>query len=442
MWRRNRGIEHESAMRAGWASLPAPTARQRPRWWRSHSRRCCGCGTGVRWPPTGSRVTAPVCCCRSRGRCSRLICAGQRSIRRRPGLRTFSFATIRGRCGRSWSGPVERKGSTSSPGERCRSSRACSGITPRRRCLGSSKHFSGRQPVACPEIVQPSERGAGSRRWRGSTASGATSRRAASAPCRTRRSSAADRLGAFYPDLIDPATSAPFAVFHQRFSTNTTPSWERAQPFRMLCHNGEINTIDGNLAHLRAREGALGVGVREEELLRPVADPRGIGLGDPRRDRRAAHARGSGRGRWPGRTARGGDARCPPHGRGGHVEDPALVAFYRYHASVIEPWDGPAALVFTDGIGRRSGRTGSQRPAPDAVCLVCRWRLVVCASEAGVVDLAERGDVRRGALGPGGMLWRRSRARVRLQTDPLRQIARRRPYGRWVAAGRPARADP
>ena len=85
----------------------------------------------------------------------------------------------------------------------------------------------------------------------------------------------ADRLGAFYPDLIDPATSAPFAVFHQRFSTNTTPSWERAQPFRMLCHNGEINTIDGNLAHLRAREGALGVGVREEELLRPVADPRG-----------------------------------------------------------------------------------------------------------------------------------------------------------------------
>src|SRR6266545_851827 len=86
---------------------------------------------------------------------------------------------------------------------------------------------------------------------------------------------AADQLAAFYPDLSDPALAVPFAIFHQRYSTNTTPSWERAQPFRFLCHNGEINTLDGNEAWMRAREGNLGaaaVGLAPEELLRPVLD--------------------------------------------------------------------------------------------------------------------------------------------------------------------------
>ena len=69
---------------------------------------------------------------------------------------------------------------------------------------------------------------------------------------------AADQLAAFYPDLADPAFDVAFAVFHQRYSTNTAPSWERAQPFRFLCHNGEINTLDGNVAWMRAREGAPG----------------------------------------------------------------------------------------------------------------------------------------------------------------------------------------
>src|SRR5205807_247567 len=87
---------------------------------------------------------------------------------------------------------------------------------------------------------------------------------------------AADQLAAFYPDLRDPRLTAPFAIFHQRYSTNTAPSWERAQPFRMLCHNGEINTIQGNVNRMRAREGRLGAGLSDDEaLLVPVIDERG-----------------------------------------------------------------------------------------------------------------------------------------------------------------------
>ena len=87
---------------------------------------------------------------------------------------------------------------------------------------------------------------------------------------------AADRLAAFYPDLLDPDVEAPFVVFHQRYSTNTAPTWERAQPFRMLCHNGEINTIAGNANRMHARGGALGLATpAEEALFRPVIDDAG-----------------------------------------------------------------------------------------------------------------------------------------------------------------------
>ena len=94
---------------------------------------------------------------------------------------------------------------------------------------------------------------------------------------------AADRLAAFYPDLLDPDVEAPFIVFHQRYSTNTAPTWERAQPFRMLCHNGEINTIAGNANRMHAREGRLGLAtLAEEALFRPVIDDARIRLGHPR----------------------------------------------------------------------------------------------------------------------------------------------------------------
>ena len=246
---------------------------------------------------------------------------------------------------------------------------------------------------------------------------------------------AADQLAAFYPDLADPAFAIAFAVFHQRYSTNTTPSWERAQPFRFLCHNGEINTLDGNVAWMRAREGHLGAGELEEDLLRPVLDPDGSDSG--KLDNAVELlVRG-------GRDLRHALAMLVPAVEplpGDERQD--LRDFYRYHACLTEPWDGPAGLVFTDGhlVGAALDRNGL-RPM--------RWEatedgLVVCASEAGAVDTAGRGRVRRGRLGPGQMLCVDPERGLLTDGQIKDELAASRPWSAWVAehlravdAGRP-----
>ncbi|HET9559483.1 MAG TPA: glutamate synthase central domain-containing protein, partial [Actinomycetota bacterium] len=247
---------------------------------------------------------------------------------------------------------------------------------------------------------------------------------------------AADQLAAFYPDLADPAFAVAFAVFHQRYSTNTTPSWERAQPFRFLCHNGEINTLDGNVAWMRAREGHLGAGELDEDLLRPVLDPDGSDSG--KLDNAVELlVRG-------GRDLRHALAMLVPAVEplpGDDRQD--LRDFYRYHACLTEPWDGPAGLVFTDGhlVGAALDRNGL-RPM--------RWEatedgLVVCASEAGAVDTAGRGLVQRGRLGPGQMLCVDPERGLLTDGQIKDELAASRPWSAWVAehlravaAGQPA----
>jgi glutamate synthase domain-containing protein 2/glutamate synthase domain-containing protein 1/glutamate synthase domain-containing protein 3 len=230
---------------------------------------------------------------------------------------------------------------------------------------------------------------------------------------------AADQLAAFYPDLADPSLTAPFVVFHQRYSTNTTPSWERAQPFRFLCHNGEINTLDGNVAWMRAREGNLGAGgLAPEELLRPVLDPEGS---DSAKLDNAVELLVRG-----GRDPRHALAMLVPaaveHDR---EADPAVRDFYRYHACLTEPWDGPAGLVFTDGrlVGAALDRNGLRPMRYE----VCADGLVVCASEVGAVDTGGHGRVRRGRLGPGQMLC----------VDPERGLQEDAEIKAWLAAARP-----
>jgi glutamate synthase domain-containing protein 2/glutamate synthase domain-containing protein 1/glutamate synthase domain-containing protein 3 len=242
---------------------------------------------------------------------------------------------------------------------------------------------------------------------------------------------AADQLAAFYADLADPRLQAPFVVFHQRYSTNTMPSWERAQPFRFLCHNGEINTLDGNRAWMRAREGSLGAcdlagedGLDPEELLRPALDPDGS---DSAMLDNAVELLVRG-----GRDIRHALAMLVPAAVEQDPEAaPELRDFYRYHACLTEPWDGPAGLVFTDG--RRVGAALDRNGLRPLRYEVCEDGLVACASEVGAVDTSGHGTVRRGRLGPGQMLCVDPELGLQSDGDIKRALAWRRPWSAWLA---------
>jgi glutamate synthase domain-containing protein 2/glutamate synthase domain-containing protein 1/glutamate synthase domain-containing protein 3 len=237
-----------------------------------------------------------------------------------------------------------------------------------------------------------------------------------------------DRLADFYADLRDPRLEVAFAIFHQRFSTNTLPTWERAQPFRMLCHNGEINAIGGNENRMQARAvlGTEECGLGPEELFRPVVDA-------------AASDSGKLDAAVELLTRAGRDIRhvmamlIPDAWENVCDMDPAVRGFYEYHSALVEPWDGPAGLVFTDGIGVGAclDRNGL-RPL--------RWSvsengLVVCCSEAGAVDLSGTGMVRRGRLGPGQMIFVDPTRGVQLEDELKDRLAAAGPYARWASIG-------
>ena len=238
----------------------------------------------------------------------------------------------------------------------------------------------------------------------------------------------ADLLSSFWLDLADERFAAPFAVFHQRFSTNTLPTWERAQPFRMLCHNGEINALAGNINRMRARAvlGTEAAGLGPEELFHPVVD-----AADSDSGQLDSVVELLTRG---GRDVRHAVAMTIPEAWEGERDlDPAVRGFYRYHASLMEPWDGPAGVIFTDGlsVGAALDRNGL-RPLR---YFVCDDGLVVCCSEAGAVDVAGRGQVRRGRLGPGQMLFVDPGRGLMDDAQCKERLAAAGPYARWAADG-------
>ncbi len=229
---------------------------------------------------------------------------------------------------------------------------------------------------------------------------------------------AADHLADFYTDLADDRYEAAFTIFHQRFSTNTLPTWERAQPFRGLCHNGEINAIQGNQNRMLARAvlGTEAAGLGAEELFRPVLDPQ---TSDSGKLDEALELLVRG-----GRDVRHALAMLVPEAWEHAVDlDPEVRGFYRYHSALMEPWDGPAGLVFTDGVGVGAAldRNGL-RPLRYAIC---EDGLVVCSSEVGAVDVSGHGAVERGRLGPGHMLF----------VDPTRGVQRNEAVKTRLAAG-------
>ncbi|HET7487458.1 MAG TPA: glutamate synthase large subunit [Acidimicrobiales bacterium] len=240
---------------------------------------------------------------------------------------------------------------------------------------------------------------------------------------------AADLLGRFYQDLDDERFAAPFAVFHQRFSTNTLPTWERAQPFRTLCHNGEINAIAGNLNSMRSRAvlGTEAAGLGAEELFQPVLSPDDSDSGQLDSAVELV-VRG-------GRDIRHAVAMLVPEAWEGERDlDHEVRGFYRYHASLVEPWDGPAGLVFTDGVGVGAAldRNGL-RPLRYAICEDAG--LVACCSEAGAIDVSGHKRVTRGRLGPGQMLFVDPTRGVLLDRECKERLAAAAPYSRWAADG-------
>ena len=236
----------------------------------------------------------------------------------------------------------------------------------------------------------------------------------------------ATQIEKFYPDLSDLDFVSPFAIVHQRYSTNTFPSWELAHPFRAIAHNGEINAIKGNLNALAAREASLASPVFGDELSKvlPIAH---AGQSDSASLDNIFELLVA-----AGRDAPHAMMMLVPQAWGAKYHMGRDVrAFYEYHSALMEPWDGPAAVAFTDGIGLGAAldRNGL-RPA--------RWTLTkdglfVLASETGVLDIAP-GDVERhGRLKPGSLLWLDlEKHRLVEDTELKTHYARRLPYRRWV----------
>ena len=238
----------------------------------------------------------------------------------------------------------------------------------------------------------------------------------------------AGQVGSFYRDLGDPLTTSAIALVHQRFSTNTFPSWKLAHPYRFIAHNGEINTVRGNVNWMNARRRTM-----ESELLGADLDKM-----------------------WPIIPHGQSDTACldnaldllvaggyslahavmmliPEAWAGNPMMDPARKAFYEYHAALMEPWDGPAAVAFTDG--RQIGATLDRNGLRPARFCVTDDDHVVMASESGVLPIAEENIVRKWRLQPGKMLLiDMEQGRIIEDEEIKASLASAKPYAKWLEA--------
>lgn len=234
------------------------------------------------------------------------------------------------------------------------------------------------------------------------------------------------QLEPFYPDLSDPRFATKLAVVHSRFSTNTFPSWPLAQPFRTIAHNGEINTVKGNRNWMRARQSTLAhklLGDTPEELF-PICTP---GASDSASFDEVAELL------WlAGRPITEAVMMMIPEAWENHTTmDPARKAFYEYHSLLMEPWDGPAAVSFTDGtlVGATLDRNGL-RPAR---FWITDDGLVVLASEVGVLDLDPATIVKKGRVAPGTMfLVDTDKGELISDADIKARAAAAHPYAAWA----------
>jgi glutamate synthase (NADPH/NADH) large chain len=236
----------------------------------------------------------------------------------------------------------------------------------------------------------------------------------------------ADQVGQYYKDLADPRVVSALALVHQRFSTNTFPEWPLAHPYRMVAHNGEINTVKGNFNWMRAREGVMRSPVLGDDLkkLYPISFE---GQSDTATfDNALELLTMSG---YP--LAHAAMMMIPEAWEQHEMMDGRRRAFYEYHAAMLEPWDGPAAMVFTDG--KQIGATLDRNGLRPARYIVTDDDLVVMASESGVLPIAESRIVKKWRLQPGKMfLIDLEQGRIVDDEELKNQFANARPYRQWI----------
>ncbi|MBE9242073.1 glutamate synthase large subunit [Synechocystis salina] len=240
-------------------------------------------------------------------------------------------------------------------------------------------------------------------------------------------------LGEFYLDLLNPQYISNFAVYHRRFSTNTMPKWPLAQPMRMLGHNGEINTLLGNINWMAAREAALevpGWTKAELEALTPIVNQ--ANSDSYNLDSALELLTRTGRGPLEAVMILVPEAYKNQPALNNY---PEISDFYDYYSGLQEPWDGPALLVFSDGkiVGAGLDRNGLR---PARYCIT-KDDYIVVGSEAGVVDLPEASIVEKGRLAPGQMIAvDLDQKKILKNYEIKQQAARKHPYGEWLKTNR------
>jgi glutamate synthase domain-containing protein 2/glutamate synthase domain-containing protein 1/glutamate synthase domain-containing protein 3 len=240
----------------------------------------------------------------------------------------------------------------------------------------------------------------------------------------------APQLFAYYGDLADQRLASALAIVHQRYSTNTFPNWRLAQPFRIVAHNGEINTLSGNINRMRAREAMMSAPALGDDLddIHPVLVPGGSD--SAMFDNALELLVQAGRSLPHAMMMMIPEAFGPAY----HISTDKR-AFYEYHSAIMEPWDGPAAMVFTDG--RLVGGTLDRNGLRPARYVITTDGLVVLASEVGVIEFPPDRIRQKGRLQPGKMfLVDTVEGRIIVDNEIKSKIARQKPYRRWLETNR------
>lgn len=236
----------------------------------------------------------------------------------------------------------------------------------------------------------------------------------------------APQLPEYFPDIRNPALESALAMVHSRFSTNTFPNWARAHPYRYVSHNGEINTLRGNVNWMHARQSLLESPLFGEDIKKilPIIDQRGS---DSAMFDNALELLVLG-----GRSLPHAMMMMIPEPWGGHETMSAeKKAFYEYHSCLMEPWDGPASIAFTDGV--RIGAVLDRNGLRPSRYYVTKDDLVIMASEVGVLDIPADRVLQKGRLQPGRMfLVDTEEGRIISDEEIKYEIATEKPYGLWL----------